>query len=971
MLAHSLAGAAATVGFDGLAQLARALEHGLERLAAAHAPQHEANPAPAPAAPVLQDASEQVRRLLHQFAAGFLRQPSPDILAALATLGALGAAPAEAQSHAAIEQDAATQPDAEALAHAATSLPTPVQPQPKLAASRAPDQDAPLAEPAPAEAPTAAAPIAEAPIPELPLAAPTSAPLALAPPPSHAPIPPDDAAVYRLDADLWAVFEDETQHLLPQLASALRQWRARPTHGGARAELLRHLHTLKGSARLAGALALGERAHRLEGQLLALPEPPESPAPEALRALQTALDQLCEHFEQLRRAAATAAATHPNPITGQIPSPIPSPSPTTGPSEAEPDPAWPHSQAAAAAPTPPATPPATLRVRADWLDRLQVHAADLSLGRTRLEADLGGMRRALQDMGSNVERLRSQLRDLEWQTESQMQSRQIHSREDPARFDPLELDRYTRVQELTRLLAESVNDVATVQHQLQRSLQAAESNLAGQARQTREWQHDLLRSRWLAFDTLAERLQRSLRLAAQGCAKEAELQIQNGAIEVERSVLERLAPVLEHLLRNAVVHGIEPEAERLRLGKPLPGRVRIELQTQGQDLAITLSDDGAGIDSERVRERALALGLHQPQAPWSAADAARLVFAVGLSTASTLTEWAGRGIGLDAVRNEVLGLGGQIECLLPEGGGCAFRLLLPRSSAVTEVLLLRVGDFVFGVPTPWVQQVRRAQAEELTAAYVSAQWRNASATMPFYWAGALLALSAESTDERSHQARNWPVLEFRSAAQAVAWHVDEVLGPQEVVLKPLGPQLACLPGLAGAAVLASGAVALIYNPVAVSAWCAQAARAWVRQQRALALPTAQARRSAQAPLVLVVDDSITVRRLTQRLLQRAGYRVALAADGLQALDCLRAETPLLLLCDLEMPRMDGFELLRQLRQDARWADLPVILITSRQADKHRALARELGVEHYLGKPYAEPELLALVQGCAAQASAAQ
>jgi len=864
-LARSLAGAAATVGFDGLAQLARALEQGLERIAAAYGGPPCKEAAQTPATAVLQEASEQVRRLLHQFAAGFLREPSADTLAALATLGASSVSPDCTQA-----DEASPQP--------ALALPSPA--------------------------------------------------------------PPDDAAVHRLDAELWAVFEDEAQQLLPQLASALRQWRERPAHGGARAELLRHLHTLKGSARLAGALALGERAHRLEGHLLALPEPPDPPAPEGLRALQTALDQLCEHFEQLRRSAAAASASASQ-------SPAPSSAPTAHPAAA------------------------TLRVRADWLDGMQVHAADQSMGRTRLEADLGGMRSALQDMGRNVERLRHQLRELEWQTESQMQSRQLHSREDPARFDPLELDRHTRVQELTRLLAESVNDVATVQHQLQRSLQAAEGNLAAQARQTREWQHDLLRSRLLPFETLAERLQRSLRQAAEGCAKRAELQIENGAIEIERSVLERLAPALEHLLRNAVVHGIEPEAERLRLGKPLPGRVCIRLQTEGQDLALTLSDDGAGIDVERVRERALALGLHQPQAPWSAADAARLIFAVGLSTASALTEWAGRGVGLDAVRNEVLGLGGQIECLLPGSGGCTLRLLLPRSSAVTEVLLLRVGDFVFGVPTPWVQQVRRAQADELTAAYASAQWLSGSATMPFFWAGTVLALSAESTDERSHRARNWPVLEFRSAAQAVAWHVDEVLGPQEVVLKPLGPQLACLPGLAGAAVLASGAVALIYNPVAVTAWCAQAARAWARQQRAQAAPTAQARRSAQAPLVLVVDDSITVRRLTQRLLQRAGYRVALAADGLQALDCLRAEIPLLLLCDLEMPRMDGFELLRQLRRDARWADLPVILLTSRQADKHRALARELGVEHYLGKPYAEPELLALVQGYAAQASASQ
>jgi chemosensory pili system protein ChpA (sensor histidine kinase/response regulator) len=209
---------------------------------------------------------------------------------------------------------------------------------------------------------------------------------------------------------------------------------------------------------------------------------------------------------------------------------------------------------------------------------------------------------------------------------------------------------------------------------------------------------------------------------------------------------------------------------------------------------------------------------------------------------------------------------------------------------------------------------------------------------------------------------------FHSAGQQVAWHVDEVLGHQEVVVKPLGPQLVHLPGLAGATVLASGAVALIYNPVALSALYAEPSRRWVREQREASRQVQThpggGRRPAQAPLVLVVDDSVTVRRVTQRLLQREGYRVALAVDGLQALERLREESPVVVLCDIEMPRMDGFELLRQLRGDARWQTLPVVMITSRTADKHQDHARRMGADHYLGKPYAEEELLALVSGYA-------
>jgi chemosensory pili system protein ChpA (sensor histidine kinase/response regulator) len=608
-----------------------------------------------------------------------------------------------------------------------------------------------------------------------------------------------------------------------------------------------------------------------------------------------------------------------------------------------------------------------VRVRADLLDRLMTQTGDVMITRGRLENDMRALRHSFKDMSANIERLRSQLRDLEMQTETQMQSRLAQARDTDPRFDPLEFDRYTRVQELTRLLAESVNDVATVQHHLQRSVEAAEGSLAAQARQTRDLQRDLLRTRLVAFETLAERLHRTLRQAAEATGKTVALALEGADVEVDRGVLDRLAPALEHLLRNAVVHGIEAPAQRVAAGKPVEGCVTLTLEQNGNDLSLTLTDDGAGLDVAQLRERAVAQGLHDVTTPFEWADAARSIFAPGLTTASTVTELAGRGIGLDVVRNEVLGLGGRIEPLPTPAGGLGFHLVVPLSTAVTQVVMLRVGDFTFGVPAPWVETVRRAQAPELTAAYVSAQWRAGDTLMPFYWAGALLALSTESTDPQAHSAHSWPVLEFYSAGQRVAWHVDEVLGHQEVVVKPLGPQLAHLPGLAGATVLASGAVALIYNPVALASLYGDAARAWARAQRAQgvrgAVPVPSARPAgaqAEPPLVLVVDDSITVRRVTQRLLKREGYRVALAADGLQALERLREELPVVVLCDIEMPRMDGFEFVRHLRDEPAWSDLPVVMITSRLADKHREHAETLGVDHYLGKPYSEEELLALV-----------
>jgi chemosensory pili system protein ChpA (sensor histidine kinase/response regulator) len=272
------------------------------------------------------------------------------------------------------------------------------------------------------------------------------------------------------------------------------------------------------------------------------------------------------------------------------------------------------------------------------------------------------------------------------------------------------------------------------------------------------------------------------------------------------------------------------------------------------------------------------------------------------------------------------------------------------------------------VPANVVETVRRVSTRELQQAYNSGTIEVGGESIPFFWAGALLQASAHSQEA---QAKTTPVVIFRSAAQRIALHVDEVLGTREVVVKNLGPQLSRLPGLAGMSVLASGAVALIYNPVALAAVYGQQASAWSADRaepQVLEVSGGKGAREAalasaarQVPLILVVDDSITVRRVTQRLLQREGYRVIMAADGLQALERLQDELPAMVLSDIEMPRMDGFDLARNIRADERLKHLPIVMITSRIAEKHREHAKALGVDHYLGKPYSEDALMGLVR----------
>jgi len=786
-------------------------------------------------------------------------------------------------------------------------------------------------------------------------------------------------AVDHIDEDLFPIFEEEAVELLPQLASALRQWVARPDNLGARSEVLRVLHTLKGSARLAGAMRLGEMSHRMESSI-------EQIGTEQLQSVQlepllTRFDALQSTFQALGAAPAMVEEGAAEPIAPQetvdasLIEPTgsaPAPAPVSLPLKVMP-------RGAAAMPQPVRQVASqSVRVRSQLLDRLVNQAGEVMISRARMEARLTQLRSSLTDLSGNLDRLRHQLRDVELQSESQMQSRLAQTKDSAQSFDPLEFDRFTRVQELTRMMAESVHDVATVQRNIQRSIEGAEDDLIAQGRQARELQRDLLRTRMVEFESISERLYGVVRQAAKETGKQVKLDILGGSIEMDRGVLDRMAPAFEHLLRNSVGHGIESATERGQVGKPAVGTITIQVNQESNDVSVAFRDDGAGLHLDKIRARAIANGVIGANDALSEADAANLIFMPGFSTADQVTELSGRGIGMDVVRSDVNALGGRIETTTQEGQGTTFKLVLPLTTAVTQVVMLRVGDFTVGVPSGLVETVLRTPVAQVEQAYAHDTFEVGGQSIPFFWAGALLQVSARSTEAH---AKTQSVAVFRSAGQRLALHVDEILGNREVVVKNLGPQLAQLPGLAGISVLASGAVALIYNPVALAAVYGEQARALHRtateaiaqagDQGEVSVATATPAAAVnQVPLILVVDDSITVRRVTQRLLKREGYRVALASDGLDALEKLQEEKPTVVLSDIEMPRMDGFDLARNIRADAQLRDLPIIMITSRIAGKHREHAKELGVDHYLGKPYSEDELLGLVRSyCAASVEA--
>jgi chemosensory pili system protein ChpA (sensor histidine kinase/response regulator) len=606
-----------------------------------------------------------------------------------------------------------------------------------------------------------------------------------------------------------------------------------------------------------------------------------------------------------------------------------------------------------------------LRVRADLVDQLVNEAGEVAIARGRIEGELLGLKGSLLELTENIIRLRKQLREVEIQAESQMQSQQALASERAVEFDPLEFDRFTRFQEVARMMAESVNDVATVQQTLMRNLDQANAALAAQARLSRELSQRLMGVRMVPFDSLAERLHRVVRQAAKDTGKRANLDIRQGQTELDRSVLEKMAGPLEHMLRNSVAHGLEDTPGRHAAGKDPIGQITLSLAQEGNEIVVSIADDGAGLDFPRIRRRAVEHGLIEADADPDEATLAQLVLQAGFSTAREVTTLAGRGVGMDVVKNETASLGGRIEIDSVTGRGATFRIYLPLTLAVTQAVLVAAGNRRYAIPSSMIEQAteNKPEAAARIRAAGSTEWLGNR--FPYHYLAALLG---EKDPTPPQQRRHW-ILLVKGGTERVALEVDSLSGNQEVVVKAVGPQLARVPGLAGATVLGNGEVVLIINPIALAARVAHVTPAQAEATAQAPAPAAQEPAAAvttatgAAAVVMVVDDSLTVRKISGRLLARHGYHVLTAKDGVDALEQLVDVMPDVMLLDIEMPRMDGFELARNIRGDKRLQHIPIIMITSRTADKHRLHAQEIGVDRYMGKPYDEDDLLARIHEC--------
>ncbi len=922
--AHTLQGSSAVVELEPVRQLAAALEQVLLNLNSRPVAMHPGD------FRLLDQAIERMRGMLHQFAAGLwpetdepLRRSLDELCERLLVRPRLPLEPAPAAFTDAEQAENETaglagEPEFEPAAITPTFVPALV-----------PVHESPVAEPA---------------VGELVRQAPADA----------------------LDPALLEIFLEEAHVALPELGQHLRAWEAAPQDRNAAGLLLRNLHTVKGSARMAGAMTLGQAAHEMESAIEGGLR--QNRVDDALfRKLYVWFDRIQAHVDALGAgnllpldagladaADAQQAATDVQTASGASMLPAVAASTSvdltgTRSSEAEALEVAERQRA-------------MVRVQARALDSLINDAGEVGAARARLESEVDALKTYLSELNDNVARLRSQVREIEIQAETQMESRIADAAAHDESFDPLEFDRFTRLQELTRMMAESVNDVATVQQNLFRGFDQASLDLETQARLTRGLQRSLMRARMVQFDTVADRLYRVARQAASETGKEVRLFIKGGTVELDRSVLDRMGGPLEHMIRNAVAHGIESADERRAKGKTAAGELTLEVQQEGNEVVLHFVDDGAGLNLDRIRARALERQLLAADEDASDARLTEMIFTPGFSTADQVSELAGRGVGMDVVRAETVALGGRISLQTTPEVGTRFTIHLPLTTAITQVLLVRVGERVYAIPSGMIDHVQQLRPQALAEAYNAAALQLPTGPVPFHYFGALLEEAAPVTGGRKYS----PAVVVRNGADRAAVHVDEVIGNREVVVKHIGPHLARLEGIAGATTLGDGEIVLIYNPVVLTQRFEReaAARGLSDQEATGAVAELQRDGSTDAvpglatqPIVMVVDDSLTVRKVTQRLLTRSGYQAVLARDGVDALRQLQDVTPDAMLVDIEMPHMDGFDLTRNVRADERIGATPIIMITSRTADKHRRYAAEIGVNVYLGKPYNEEELL--------------
>lgn len=813
------------------------------------------------------------------------------------------------------------------------------------------------------------------------------------------------------DVDIIEVFIEEADEIVEDLDGAIHAWEDDSTNPEPLDEILRALHTLKGGARLAGFINLGELTHNYESHFIDVK--PEEIDDRFFALVHSYQDQILSsirgvkdfmatdlsrglvgasvdnqmdthHLDHTQISDVSRESSDQQSIDGQENSSndeasdlVDRPQHAEQTSEnlsnvvqfnakqrsAESGFVMPQTAAANAQALSPnakkSGPQELVKVPSELLEELVNLAGETSISRSRLEEQVSEFSYSIEEIDATLQRLQEQLRRLDKETEAQVLFRQEQMAQHEE-FDPLEMDRYSHLQQLSRSLTESASDLIDLKTDLGEKLRDTETLLLQQSRINTTLQEGLMRSRMVPFSRLVPRLRRIVRQVAGELGKNVSFELDNIEGELDRTVLERMVPPFEHMLRNAVDHGLEAPEDRLASGKPESGRIVLTLGRDGGDVIIRLADDGRGVDLKRVRAKAIERELMSSTAELTDHDVMQFILHAGFSTAENITQISGRGVGMDVVNSEIKQLGGSVVINSEWGHGTEFVIRLPFTLSVNRALMVQVGSDNYAIPLSSIEGIVRVSPFELEHYYSNpdARFEYANENYQVRYLGAML--NHDARPNLDGHVLPLPVLLVRSAEHTMAMQVDALQGSREVVVKSLGPQFSAVQGLSGATVMGDGSVVVILDPNALVRQDIANADKLLAQATLLGTGTGSSIDIAPvetAKTVMVVDDSVTVRKVTTRFLEREGFDVITAKDGVDALNVLQDTMPDLMLLDIEMPRMDGFEVARNVRSTSRWSHLPIIMITSRTGEKHREHAYSLGVDNYLGKPYQEDILL--------------
>ena len=610
-----------------------------------------------------------------------------------------------------------------------------------------------------------------------------------------------------------------------------------------------------------------------------------------------------------------------------------------------------------------------LRVPLDRLDGLVALIGEMVVNRSAFNQRLADFEARIEDMQTSLQRFRGVAQEVEtrYSVDALKSGRRTHlfnhqNQKQKVRFDgfeqrgsqldELEFDRYTDFHLTARTLSEATSDVAVITSELKNLHGDFHTLLGRQQRHNRDAQDTLMQIRMVPVSSISNRLERTVRTVSNKIGKKVDLKVLGGNTELDKTVLEEIVDPLLHLVRNGLDHGIETPTQRLEAGKPERASLTLQALNQGTRVTLRIIDDGRGINMEKVRSKAVERGLISEDQVLTKQEMLGLIFLPGFSTADSLTDVSGRGVGMDVVREAVNRLKGTISVDSESGAGSTFTIHLPTTLAVTRALMVEAHGHQFAVPMQAIQQITRLEPDKVSYIGDQAIVRTGDETLQLRHLSTHMGMT-DADNEQFETTR--PMLIIRAGDDVSAVTVDTIEGGQDVVVKTLGDHLRSVPGYIGATLSGDGTVIPILDPADL---CGQETASAMSSSFQRIESMAASRRK----LAMVIDDSLSVRRVTTNLLRLRGWDVLDAKDGVDALEILaNAEVPPdVFLCDMEMPRMDGLEFIRRIRTQSEFAKTPVVMVTSRAAEKHRKMASEAGADEHVVKPFNDDRLMDLI-----------